>query len=214
MPKQHKAEFRKEFTRHTLRSEDLRNDPFVQLNTWLVEASEGGSPDPYAMAIATLDSSGYPAVRMVLLKSVDERGLVFCTRSDSPKGHQLLAVPRAALAFYWPEVERQVRIVGDVAKVESVESEAYFAPRPRGSQLAAWVGHQSQPIAGRDFLDKGYEEARRRFEGESIPRPKNWEGYLIRPRSFEFWQGGIHRLHDRFKFTREESGWKVARLSP
>jgi pyridoxamine 5'-phosphate oxidase len=165
------------------------------------------------MAIATVDASGQPTSRIVLLKAVEARGLVYHTNYDSGKGRDLARLPRVALLFFWAELERQVRIEGAAARVAAAESDAYFRGRPRDSQLSAWASPQSEPIPDRAFLDARLAEARARFEGE-VPRPPNWGGIRVVPHRFEFWQGRASRTHDRLRYTRKAEAWAIERLAP
>ena len=200
---------------------DLDADPFTQFEKWFDRAAEV-SPMPEAMSIATVDPSGSPDARMVLLKGVDETGFRFFTNYEGVKAGQLLATPRAALVFHWVELDRQVRIRGEVQKLEAAESDAYFDSRDRLSRVGAWASPQSQPLGDdRASLDSLSEAAEARFEGvEEIPRPPHWGGYRLVPEAIEFWQGRQGRLHDRFLYTRNgiaedgESRWKIQRLAP
>ena len=169
---------------------------------------------PSAMSLATVDADGAPHCRMVLLKTVDERGFVFGTHRDSPKGRDLLANPNAALVFYWARIERQVRVEGKARWLSAEENASIFTARPRGAQLAALLGHQSEEVADRKILEDRYAQVVAEFEGKEIPPPEGWGGFAIQPESIEFWQGGLHRLHDRFVFRRSGDGWAVERLMP
>jgi pyridoxamine 5'-phosphate oxidase len=168
------------------------------------------------MALATADPNGSPAVRIVLLRGADELGLRFFTSYESPKAHDLDANPRAAAAFNWPEVHRQVRVKGRVSRLPPEESDAYFSSRPRGNRLAAWASEpQSHAIGDRAELERRYEELEREHPGGEVPRPASWGGYLLAPDEWEFWAGRENRLHDRLRYAREASGgWTVERLTP
>ncbi|MGH2631564.1 MAG: pyridoxamine 5'-phosphate oxidase [Actinomycetota bacterium] len=193
--------------------DDLLDDPIEQFRRWLADAERAGVPLPNAMTLATVDASGRPSARHVLLRGVGERGFQFFTNRESRKGRQIAEVPWAALVFLWKELDRQVEVTGAVDALPDDESDVYFASRPRDAQLGAWASPQSDPI-GRDELDARVAEAAARFPGE-VPRPPHWGGYVVRPRTIEFWQGRRHRLHDRFLFTAEARGiWRVERLAP
>jgi pyridoxamine 5'-phosphate oxidase len=166
------------------------------------------------MTLATVTPDGRPAARTVLLKGVSDRGFVFFTNYGSPKGRQLAANPLAALVFHWPEVHRQVIVAGSVSKVSDQESDAYFRTRPRGSQLGAWASSQSEPLDGRQALERRVSELDRQYQGRDVPRPPFWGGFLLAPVTVEFWQGREDRLHDRFRYRREAGSWVVERLSP
>jgi pyridoxamine 5'-phosphate oxidase len=190
---------------------DLADDPIEQVRSWF-EQAQGDVPLPDAMTLATVDADGAPDARMVLLKGIDAEGLRFHTNYDSAKGRQLEADPRAALILYWREQDRQVRVRGRVERLPASESDEYFQTRPPGGRHAAWASPQSQPIE-REELDGRFAEAQERF-GDDVPRPEHWGGYLLRPESFEFWQGREDRMHDRFAYIREGDAWRVERLAP
>jgi pyridoxamine 5'-phosphate oxidase len=199
-----------------LRRDGLDPDPIAQFAAWFEEA-EREVPLADAITLATVDAEGAPDARMVLLKGVDERGFRFFTNYESAKAGQLDARPRAALIAYWREQDRQVRVRGAVSRLDSDSSDAYFASRPRGSQLGAWASPQSRVLADRAALDGRVEELERRYEGREVPRPPHWGGYLLEPVQIEFWQGQVSRLHDRFRYSREEPGageWLIERLAP
>jgi pyridoxamine 5'-phosphate oxidase len=189
-------------------------DPILQFQSWLKQATVAGISEPTAMTLATTAADGQPSARMVLLKDVSEDGFVFYTNYESQKGHELAANPRAALVFYWPHLERQVRITGAVVKTSRAESEAYFQTRPRGSQLAAWASSQSSVIPDRAVLEDRVKKLEAEYSGTGVPLPPNWGGYRLRPESIEFWQGKPNRLHDRLRYTRDSDGWKIDRLAP
>jgi pyridoxamine 5'-phosphate oxidase len=170
--------------------------------------------DPEAMALATAGRSGRPSVRMVLLRGVDARGLLFFTNYGSRKGRELAHRPWAAVAFYWPQLHRQVRVEGRVRRLSAAESDAYFASRPREARLAAWASDQSKPLPSRAVLMARYRAARSRFAGGAVPRPPYWGGFLLVPDAFEFWAGRPHRLHDRVRYTRRAGRWRRERLAP
>ncbi len=194
---------------------DLDANPFVQFRRWFADAVEAKLPEPNAMTVATATPDGRLSARVMLLKEIDDRGLVFFTNYESRKGRELAANPFAALVFFWPALERQVRVEGRVEKVSREESEAYFHSRPRGSQLGAWASRQSASIPARGPLEARVAELEREYpEGREIPCPPWWGGYRLLPGAFEFWIGRPSRLHDRFRYTPAAGGWAVARLSP
>ncbi len=194
---------------------DLDPDPFVQFGRWFEEAKAAVPQLPEAMMLATAALDGEVSVRSVLLKDFDQRGFVFFTNYNSHKAAQLHDNPRAALTFWWPLLERQVRIEGAVVRTTEEESDAYFATRPRGSQIGAWASEQSKVIAGRGDLDARFEELSAVYHDRPIPRPPHWGGYRVIPILFEFWQGRADRLHDRFCYRlRDAKDWVIERLSP
>lgn len=190
------------------------HDPIARFREGLDRAIAARLPEPTAVALATADGRGRPAVRMVLLKSVDERGFTFYTNLESRKGEHLRANPHASLCFFWQPLELQVRVEGPVEPVSESEADAYFASRPRASQLGAWASLQSRPLTSREELDARVAEVERRFAGEEIPRPPFWSGYRVVPDRIEFWFGRPGRLHDRELYLREDGGWRLQRLYP
>jgi len=205
---------RRSYDRLTLSESDVGADPIVVLQGWIKDAALSQMSEPNAMSISTADEHGQPSSRIVLLRGIEQRGLVFFTSYSSRKGTHLQKNPRAALLFYWPELERQVRIEGGVEQVSDEESDAYFAQRPRGHQISAWASEQSEPVESQALLAQRVEDYAERFEGEDVPRPHSWGGYLVRPTRIEFWQGRENRLHDRLEFAKEGTTWKLQRLSP
>ena len=193
---------------------DLDPDPLRQFQRWFTEARDAGIELPESMALATSTVDGRPSVRMVLLKDAAESGFAFYTNYESRKGAELDANPHAALLFHWQPLGRQVRVEGRVERVPADESEAYFVTRPLGSRLAAWASPQSRPLAGRDELERLYEEAVARFPADEVPRPPHWGGFRLLPEAFEFWQHAENRLHDRIRYERDGATWKRERLGP
>lgn len=210
------ADLRKEYKLAALTEDDVDSDPMRQFDRWLAEAIETQLPDPTAMTLATVDATGQPSARIVLLKQADADGFVFYTNYDSRKARELTARPSAALLLHWVELERQVRIEGDVAKVAPERSDAYFASRPRASRLGAWASPQSDVIPGREWLERELRAVTERFaaHGEAVPRPAHWGGYRVKPLTIEFWQGRASRLHDRIRYRREALTWRIERLAP
>jgi pyridoxamine 5'-phosphate oxidase len=197
-----------------LAQESLDPNPIAQLGRWIADASAANVAEPNAMALATAARDGRSAVRYVLLRGLDERGLRFYTSYFSRKGRHLEENAFAAAAFYWPQLERQVRVEGPVQTLSEDESDAYFASRPRGHQLAAWASEQSEVVSSREVLDERYAHFEERFAGEDVPRPHSWGGYAIAPDRFEFWQRRINRMHDRFEYLRGGGAWTIRRLQP
>ena len=199
----------------SLRETEVDANPLNQFRSWLEEAVAAKLPQPLGMALATAAVDGRPSVRMVLLRGFDERGFVFFTNYESRKAQELEANPRAALVFYWAELDRQVRIEGNVERVSGEESDVYFHSRPHGSRLGAWASPQSQVIGSRDELDRRMEELAVRYGEGDVPRPPYWGGYRVIPLSIEFWQGQPNRLHDRLRYRRLDGGtWCLERLAP
>ena len=208
------AALRREYRLAGLDETDVVADPIEQFSAWLDEALAAGIPEPTAMVLATADAQGRPTTRTVLLKQVDARGFVFFTNRRSRKGRQLHDNSAVALTFPWIAMARQVAVVGEATQVDADESDAYFASRPRPSQLAAWASTQSDVAASRAAVDAAMAEIEQRFGDGPVPRPEHWGGYLVRPVEIEFWQGRENRLHDRLRYRRSNGGWSVHRLWP
>ncbi len=231
------GDFREDYRRGELDRSGLDVNPLAQFETWFQQAAGERAqsrwrkigialyklwsalgnhrpPDSNAMTLATVDQSGKPSTRTVLLKSADERGFIFYTNYDSRKGRELAENPHAALTFFWPELERQVSVAGTIAKLPAAESAAYFHSRPRGSQIGAWASPQSEVIPNRAMLEAKWRKLEKQFPQE-VPLPPNWGGYILWPERMEFWQGRPSRLHDRFSYLRQADGtWKIERLAP
>ena len=209
------TKLRTEYARAGLSERDLDPSPIRQIERWLRDAIDAEHPEPNAMTLATATASGEPSARVVLLRRIDERGLVFFTNYESDKGRALDENPRGSACLFWALLERQIRVTGAVTKVPREESEAYFRSRPRESQLGAWASHQSQVLAGRSELEARLAEARAHFGDGEVPCPPRWGGYVIEPSRVELWQGRPSRLHDRLRYTRvSPDAWRVERLSP
>ena len=209
------AAIRKNYAKQSLSEESVRKHPIEQFRVWLDEAINAEVNEPTAMVVATVGAAGKPSARVVLLKDVQEDGFVFYTNYESRKGRDLADNPFASLTFFWPSLERQVRIEGKVTKVDAAVSDAYFHSRPTGSQIGAWASPQSQPIGSREVLEEADKKFTNQFKDEPIiPRPAHWGGYLVVPSLVEFWQGRPNRLHDRIVFEQNGENWQLKRLAP
>ncbi len=190
-------------------------DPVEQLRAWLDDARQLELPNPESMVVATIDPDGRPSARVVLLRGLDERGGVFFTNYESRKGRAIEVTPAVSMVIHWDLLHRQVVMEGSATRAGADESDAYFASRPRGSQVSAWASRQSEPVASRDVLEEAYTEAERRFEGGPVPRPPNWGGYRVALESIVFWQARAFRLLDRVRYTADGAGdWTIERLYP
>jgi pyridoxamine 5'-phosphate oxidase len=192
----------------------VMDDPIERFQEWFREAEQAGVEVPEAMTLATAGVDGVPSARIVLLKGADDEGFVFYSGYVSRKAGELEQNPRAALVFYWRPLGKQVRVEGPVERVSEGESAAYFATRPRGSQLAAWASQQSQPLESREELERRYAELEREYDGREVPRPPHWGGFRLQPDAIEFWEHRENRLHDRFRYARAREGWTTELLSP
>ena len=208
------AAMREEYGSRVLRRSELSACPIDQFSHWFAEAREVGLDESNAFSLSTIGLDGYPASRTVLLKFFDQNGFVFYTNYGSTKAKEMEVVPRAAILFPWLQLERQVRIEGEVEKVSAAESLKYFASRPRESQIGAWVSDQSSVIDSRAMLMNKLAELKLKFKGGDVPLPSFWGGYRVKPLRIEFWQGGKGRVHDRFLYTRDGDGWSIDRLAP
>lgn len=205
----------RDYDSRPLIEDELGADPLVAYRRWLDEAEDAGLPEPGAVTLATVDGEGRPDARIVLLRGIDAEGVVFYTNRRSTKGEQLAVAPHAAVVSYWDALHRQVRLRGRVRLLEDATSDAYFATRPRPSQLAAWASDQSYPIDDRDELDRRVAELDRCYADGEVPRPPHWGGYRIDVQEVEFWQGRPARLHERLRYCRQDpGGWDVVRLQP
>ncbi len=207
-------ERRREYVSHTFDEKDVAADPFRQFHLWFDQAVEAEQPDPEAMTLSTANETGGLSARIVLLKDCDARGFIFFTNYESAKSQAMGRSGEVALTFYWSVLARQVRVEGMVERVTAEESAAYFATRPRGSQLGAWASPQSRPIANRQALEERLREAEARFGDGPIPCPPFWGGFRVLPAQIEFWQGRENRLHDRILYARKSDAWTITRLAP
>lgn len=206
---------RKEYSSAFLNEEDVNHNPFKQFELWMHQAVEAEILEPNAMTVSSVSSEGKPSSRIVLLRGFDENGFVFYTNYNSHKGHDMAQNKYACLNFFWPELERQIRIEGSIAKIDQQISTNYFHSRPRESQIGAWASIQSAVIANRKVVEDAFAHYTEKFKDlEEIPKPEHWGGYNIKPTSIEFWQGRPSRLHDRLRYTEVNGAWKIERLSP
>jgi pyridoxamine 5'-phosphate oxidase len=209
------GDLRQSYDKGFLLEQEVDPSPILQFQAWLQDAVAARMLEPNAMTLATVTPEGKPSARIVLLKDFDERGFVFYTNLQSRKGQELNQTPAAVLVFWWDKLERQIRIEGSILKVSDAEADEYFQSRPKGSQLGAWVSHQSQVIEGREDLEHRLKTFEQKYGDRPIPRPDHWGGYRLVPSAFEFWQGRPNRLHDRLCYRQKNStGWTIERLSP
>ena len=209
------TDIRREYAMASLDVASVNKDPVTQFSLWFDEALQGKVGEVNAMNLATINDSGRPSSRIVLLKGVEEGKFLFYTNYQSQKGRELEKEPACALTFFWPELERQVRVEGITQRVSSEKSDEYFKSRPRGSQIGAWSSPQSSPIKDRSILEERVKQIEQKFEGkETLPRPNQWGGYAVEPFLVEFWQGRPNRLHDRLQYVRINNEWKIYRLAP
>ena len=208
-------DFRREYTRGGLGLSDLAPSPFDQFSRWMEQIIKSGIPDPNAMTVATVDATGQPSQRIVLLKHLDEKGFVFYTNLNSKKAQDLKQNPKISLHFPWYILERQVKVSGVAEQLSTTEVLKYFVTRPRDSQLGAWASHQSKPISSRALLLQQFEAMKNKFAKGEVPLPDFWGGFRVKPHLIEFWQGGAARLHDRFQYSlQSDNTWKIQRLEP
>ncbi|MFC5190816.1 pyridoxamine 5'-phosphate oxidase [Algoriphagus aquatilis] len=208
------ADIRKDYTLKSLEIKDVSLDPLRQFKLWMDEAIDSEALEVNAMCLSTLGLDGFPNGRIVLLKELDH-GFVFFTNYESEKGNELNSNPKASLTFFWAEIERQVRVIGEVAKISEEESDEYFFSRPFGSQIGAWASPQSREISGREVIEANQRVIEEKFTPTTMVRPPHWGGYRLVPHRMEFWQGRPSRLHDRICYTKEAKGdWKISRLAP
>jgi pyridoxamine 5'-phosphate oxidase len=205
---------RKNYDSASLNEDNINKNPFEQFKNWLNLALSQDVPEPNAMTLSTVDKDNRPSSRIVLLKGIEDNGFVFYTNYNSRKGREILSNSYVSLNFFWHQLEKQIRIDGQVRKVKEEDSDEYFQSRPRESQIGAWTSLQSSPIASREVLESKYKELEEFYLNKVIPRPPVWGGYIVIPDQFEFWQGRPNRLHDRFQFKLKDSNWLIERLSP
>ncbi|MEM1408385.1 MAG: pyridoxamine 5'-phosphate oxidase [Bacteroidota bacterium] len=209
------ADIRAEYSKHTLNISDVQADPIKQFQLWFDEANKVEISEVNAMHLSTVNSSGMPSSRIMLLKGIENNGFVFFTNYQSDKGKDLDANPAAALLFFWKELERQVRIQGHIEKINKKDSEQYFQSRPKGSQIGAWTSPQSTVIESRELLEEREKAIAEKYkDAEVLPKPEQWGGYILKPMRIEFWQGRPNRLHDRILYSQVDGHWKINRLAP
>jgi pyridoxamine 5'-phosphate oxidase len=208
------SDIRREYTQGGLRRANLPVNPMDLFEQWMQQANDAQLTDPTAMCVATVDEDGQPFQRIVLLKKFDDNGFVFFTNLESRKAKQIAINSKVSLLFPWHPLERQVAVLGQAEPLSMLDVAKYFMSRPKDSQIAAWVSKQSSKISARQALEGKFAEMKAKFAQGEVPLPKFWGGYLVRPASIEFWQGGEHRLHDRFIYTKTDADWNIDRLAP
>lgn len=208
------SDIRREYTQGGLRRADLPTNPMDLFEKWMQQAKDAQLTDPTAMCVATVDATGQPFQRIVLLKRFDDNGFVFFTNLESRKASQIALNSKISLLFPWHPLERQVAVIGQAEPLSMIDVAKYFMSRPKDSQIAAWVSKQSSKITARQALETKFAEMKAKYAQGEVPLPKFWGGYLVRPSSIEFWQGGEHRLHDRFIYSKTDSDWQIDRLAP
>jgi pyridoxamine 5'-phosphate oxidase len=209
------AKLRTEYSKAILEVQTVHHDPMQQFISWFNDAYSAEAKEPNAMTLSTINAAGKPTARIVLLKGIENDRFVFYTNYQSNKGRDLEMNPACALTFFWPDLERQVRIEGIAVRLDQVTSEEYFQSRPRNAQLGAWASPQSAQIENRQLLEQRIKQLEEKFKGQEVlPKPQQWGGYAVEPILIEFWQGRESRLHDRLLYTREENAWKISRLAP
>lgn len=208
------ADIRKEYTQGRLDEQTCADHPLMQFHAWFEQYRESNPPEPTIMTVATVDASGCPWQRILLLKGYDDEGFIFFTNFESNKGQHLNDNAQASLHFFWIEMERQIQIQGVVEKISREEAERYFHSRPRESQLGAWASAQSRPLDNRQQLEDQFAQVSQQYQGQEVPLPDYWGGYRVKPQRMEFWQGGAHRLHDRVEYQQRDGSWQKQRLNP
>tara|TARA_B100000427_G_C15427160_1_gene559050 strand:+ start:344 stop:985 length:642 start_codon:yes stop_codon:yes gene_type:complete len=208
-------DIRTDYTKSSISIENLKQCPAEQLNLWVEEASRAGVKDANAFCLSTINRLGFPTGRIVLARQIDVNGVVFYTNKNSAKGKELESMSKAGLTFFWPQMQRQVRLSGKVIQIDEFENDKYFSSRPRGSQIGAWASSQSEELVSRDELDAKHSHFEEKFQDfKSIPRPPHWGGYRISIEEIEFWQGRPSRLHDRVKYLKQQDVWEKRLLQP
>ncbi len=214
MNKEELQAIRVDYTKHSLSEHEVQKDPIEQFNIWFKEALNAEVSEVNAMNLATVDESGQPKSRIVLIKGVEDSGFVFFTNYESDKGKEIKFNPKVSLCFFWHELERQVRIDGIASKIDEKESSDYFQSRPLMSKIGAWTSNQSEVVDSREYLEEKFKELKDKYSDGDVPKPDYWGGYVVKPTAIEFWQGRASRLHDRIKYEKTDFGWDITRLSP